>query len=300
MKRSIPFLVVVVMAGSVVFAAQASQRSKHHSVNISTDDEKALSDCDQIRMQIGDGDAVRAEQARTISASTISSLKVRATQNGGIHVQGWDRDEYSIKACIGAAAGTDLLSQIKLSVENGQVTVQGPASQDWVAYLIIQTPKGSSLDLSATNGPIGLNDVSGTIEAHNVNGPLTLHSVTGKVKAEVQNGPITVAGGGGDYRLSVQNGPLTVVLADGEWTGGELEGRTQNGPLTLDLAEGFRSSIIVDASKHSPVTCVAGPCRQAVRTWDQPNVIRFGEQTPVVRLSTVNGPVTLTSGEGKR
>jgi hypothetical protein len=180
------------------------------------------------------------------------------------------------------------------------VTVEGPASKEWVAYLIIQAPRGAVLDLTSTNGPIGVSELSGSIEARNVNGPLTLTGVNGQVHAEVQNGPITVNGGGGDFKLSAQNGPLTVALSSGEWAGGQLEGHTQNGPLTLALADGFQSSVLVEASKHSPVSCFAGPCKEAMRTWDQPNVIRLGDSEPVVRLSTVNGPVTLTSPDAGR
>jgi hypothetical protein len=87
-----------------------------------------------------------------------------------------------------------------------------------------------------------------------------------------------------------------VVLKDGEWDG-QIEGRTQNGPLTLKINEGFRSSVLVEASKHSPVTCVAGACSKAARTWDRPNEIKFGDSDPIIRLSTVNGPVTIVSDD---
>jgi hypothetical protein len=36
-------------------------------------------------------------------------------------------------------------------------------------------------------------------------------------------------------------------------------------------------------------------CKQAVRTWDRPSVIEFGGSSPVVRMSTVNGPVSVNS-----
>ena len=115
------------------------------------------------------------------------------------------------------------------------------------------------------------------------------------MRADVQNGPITVSGSSGDFRLTAQNGPLTVELNGTQWSGGELEESTQNGPLTLKLPETYLSSVRVDASKHSPVECRAIQCQQSVRTWDRPTVIQFGDTAPVIRLSTINGPVTIVT-----
>jgi len=151
------------------------------------------------------------------------------------------------------------------------------------------------LDLAGINGPVGVSDFSGTIQARNQNGPISFRDVTGQVRADVQNGPITVNGSGGDFRLTAQNGPLTIDLDGAQWSGGELEGKTQNGPLTLRLPENYMSAVRVDASKHSPVECKAVQCQQAVRTWDRPSVIEFGGSSPVIRLSTINGPVTVVS-----
>jgi DUF4097 and DUF4098 domain-containing protein YvlB len=192
------------------------------------------------------------------------------------------------------------LDQIKLSVRDGRVTVEGPTPQDWIAYLIIRAPNGVVLDLNSKNGPIGVSDFSGAIQAHSVNGPATFRNVTGQVQANTQNGPIDVSGSSGDFRLNATNGPLTIELEGSAWSGGEIEGHTQNGPLTLKLPEAYQSAIRVDVSKHSPVECRAVQCQQAARTWDRPNVIQFGGANPVIRLSTINGPVTISSRDAKR
>src|SRR6185503_21335288 len=167
-------------------------------------------------------------------------------------------------------------------------------------YLMIRAPNGVTLDLNSTNGPISVGDFSGVVQSHSVNGPTSFKNVTGQVQANAQNGPIDVSGSSGDFRLSAQNGPLTVVLDGSSWSGGEIEGHTQNGPLTLRVPDGYQSSIRVDASKHSPVECRAVQCQQAARTWDHPNLIQFGGGAPVIRLSTINGTVTITSRDGKR
>ena len=298
MKKTAFLLAIIFVGSCLLFEPASAQQKRHRNTTMSIDDEQVIGDCEQVRIRIGDGETVRSEQTRTLPMSAAASLVVTSPQQGGIHVQGWTQGEYSIKACL-AAAGNNaseaklILDQIKLSIEDGQVVVRGPNPDDWIAYLIIQAPNGAVLDLSSTNGPIGVKGFSGNLHARTMNGPVKLHDVGGQVRAEAQNGPITVRGGGGDFRLNAQNGPLTIDLDGIQWSGGELEGRTQNGPLTLKLPDNYQSSVRVDTSKHSPVECISGRCRQAVRTWDRPNVIQFGDSEPIVRLSTVNGPVTI-------
>ena len=303
MRKTMLFLTVLVLGCFLIFEPAGAQDKRHRNTTISTDGERRITDCEQVRMRIGDGETIRSQLTQTVPRS--ATLQVRSSRNGGIHVQGWNRDEYSITACLAVAGDNPndakaLLDQLKLSVSDGKVTVDGPNPQDWIAYLIIQAPNGATLNLESGNGPIGVTDFSGIIQARNQNGPVSFHDVNGQVMAQVQNGPITVTGSGGHFRLNAQNGPLTVELDGSQWSGGELEGSTQNGPLTLKLPDGYLSAIRVDASKHSPVECRAVQCQQAVRTWDRPNVIQFGESSPVVRLSTVNGPVTIVSPSHKR
>lgn len=305
MKRTALVLAVVAFGSCLILEPTSAQQKRRHSVNITTEGDTPITGCEQIRMRIGDGETARADQQQIVPRSAISTLQVRPPRNGGVQVTGWNRDEYSITACLAAGGESEseakaTLSQLKLSLRDGQITVEGPSSQDWVAYLVIQAPNGASLDLSSLNGAIGVNDFSGTIEARSTNGPITFREVTGQVRADVQNGPIGVSGSSGDFRLSAQNGPLTVELNGSQWSGGEIEGRTQNGPLTLKLPDSYLSSVRVDASKHSPVQCRAVQCQTAARTWDRPSVIQFGDSEPVIRLSTVNGPVTITSPGGKR
>src|SRR5215510_4623475 len=303
MKRTT--LVLTTIGFCLILGSVGAQERKHRGFSISTEHGTDISDCGQIRIRLGDGETVRSSQQQIVPRSAISSLKVKSSERGGVHVHGWSRDEYAITACLAATGDTSndaktVLDQLKLSVQDGQVGVTGPPSRDWIAFLIIQAPNGAVLDLDSENGPIGVSELVGTVTAQNVNGPITFHKVTGQVHAGVQNGPITVSGSGGDYRLRAQNGPLTVELDGSQWSGGELVGHTQNGPLTLKLPEAYQSSVHVDASGHSPIECRAIQCRQAVRNWDRPNVIEFGDRPAVIRLSTVNGPVTIAPPGGKR
>src|SRR5262245_56924575 len=303
MRKTTLFIMLLVAGCFLLFQTAGAQDRKHYDTTMSIDGEKKITDCSQIRMRIRGGEAIRSQLVQ-VSTRWASALEVHATMNVAVHVPGGGGNNFVISACLGVAGDSSndakaVLDQVRLSIRYSKVLVQGPNRQDWLAYLIIQAPNGSALDLEAGNGPIGIVDFSGQITARNINRPLTCRNVNGQVKADVQNGPLTVAGSGGDFQWNVENGPLTVALDGVQWSGGELEGRAQNGPLTLKLPENYVTAVRIDASKQSPIECRAVQCKQAVRTWDRPSVIEFGSGTPQIRLSTVNGPVTIVTPGAK-
>lgn len=293
-RLQIAFLALAALA--LVFPANA-QWKKTSGRTVYLEDESTVRDCHQINVYWDDRQVARAEQERTI-ARTASPLRIRPSQNGGVHVYGSDGNEFKVKACAASAdrslaAAERELDQIKLNVTGSDVTVSGPGGDhDWSVFLIIAAPRDAAIDVEAHNGPIGIRNFSGTVEARSLNGPVSLSSVTGRVRARTQNGPISVGGeSSGDFDLDLQNGPLDVHLRGTKWEG-KLDGRTQNGPITLSVPAGYKSGVRVDASEHSPVSCRAAQCRGAQRTWEEPRRIQFGD-SPVVRLSTVNGPVNI-------
>jgi DUF4097 and DUF4098 domain-containing protein YvlB len=220
-------------------------------------------------------------------------------------VQGSARGEYTVRACLAAAGDSAaeaqaVLDQISLSVRDGRATVEGPADGNWIGFLLVESPSGAVLDLGTTNGPISLNAITASVQAHSTNGPISLFDVSGQVRARAQNGPISLSGSKGEFHLEAQNGPIWIELLGSRWESGELEASTQNGPLTLTLPESYQSSVRVEASRHSPFECRAIQCKQAVRTVDRPNLVEFGDSSAVVRMSTVNGPVTIRSASDKR
>lgn len=285
-----------ILAVALAPTASDAQWKKTSGRTVYLEDESTVRDCNQINMYWTDRAVARGEQEKTVARGS-APLRVRASHNGGVHIYGADGNEFRIRACASAAGRNDAeadrdLDQIRLNVENGEVSVSGPGGDDWSVFLIIAAPRDSSVTAESYNGPIGVRNFSGTVEARSHNGPVSLSSVTGRVRAQTDNGPISVGGNsGGDFNLDLQNGPLDVALRGTEWNG-KLEGRTQNGPITLSVPAGYKSGVRVDASEHSPVQCRAAQCRTAVRTWENPSRIQFGD-SPVVRLSTVNGPVTV-------
>jgi hypothetical protein len=80
-------------------------------------------DCSDLHIRLdGERPTIQSEE-RTVSKAEAPVLRVHEVENGGVQVQGWDRDVYSVTACKAAVGGDParLLAQIKLAVQGGEV-----------------------------------------------------------------------------------------------------------------------------------------------------------------------------------
>jgi DUF4097 and DUF4098 domain-containing protein YvlB len=257
-------------------------------------------DCSDINMTMGDYETARAVQRGTVPAS-VGTLEVRPDSNGGVRIERGTGATYAITACIAAGARTRAEAQaaadsVRLVIEGNRVRAAGmdtSRASNWSVQIIVSAPDGSSIDAETSNGPIGVKGVSGTFVLRATNGPIALDDVNGNVQARASNGPISVASGRGQFDVETSNGPIHVRL-DGQRWDGRLDARAQNGPLTLTLPPNYQSGVEVSSSDHSPWNCRAEACRSGNRDWDdRSRSIRIGAEPVVVKLSTVNGPVTI-------
>src|SRR5439155_4715516 len=201
-----------------------------------------------------------------------------------------------VTACK-AAVGDDaqqLISQIRFSAQGGEISVSGPGHRDhWMVYLLIRTPRGANVEVTAHNGPVAFYSVDGKITTRATNGPISLRDCSGEADISAENGPINFSGANGKLRLHTQNGPIDVSLGAG-WNGSELVADAVNGPLTLRVPSGFHSSFLVESNGHSPMSCHASICSDARKTWDDEHRrIEYGSGSPVIRLSAENGPISV-------
>jgi hypothetical protein len=255
-------------------------------------------DCNALHIRLNDERPTIEPEERSVSKSEARVLRVHPLKNGGAQVQGWDKDTYSITACK-AAVGSDarqLLSQIKLSVKDGDVSVDGPSSEsnDWTVFLLIRTPKAADVEVTTHNGPVSFYSVDGKLHARATNGPISVEGFSGEADISAENGPISFEGNAGKLRLHTQNGPISVSVGGSTWTGDGLVADAVNGPLTLHVPSGFQSAFLVESSEHAPVSCHASICSETRRTWDDDHRrIEFGSGSPLIRLSTHNGPISV-------
>ena len=226
-----------------------------------------------------------------IEAGNLRSLKV-AVKNSPVSVEGGGTG-YTITVCKAAEAAQDL-DAIRVTLSGNELQATGPQDRRWTVMYHLRVPRGADLDLSAKNGPISIRNVDGTVLARAQNGPLSLKNVDGVVDAETSNGPISISGGSGTLKARAANGPLTVNLDGGSWNG-TLDASTKNGPLSVKLPKGYASGVVVESNGRGPIACKADGCDRGWRSNDdgEPRRLELGTGPVNVRLSTVNGPVTV-------
>jgi DUF4097 and DUF4098 domain-containing protein YvlB len=278
------------------FSAQRLRNGR--SISTEDSDDRSITNCGDIRVTYNRRPAITDEAEMTLASSQVANLRLENAK-GGVYVNGWDQNEYSVRTCKAVpdddpnAAGT--LREITTTNANGQLSVNGPSGRDWVANLIIMVPRLSRMDLQTQNSPLQLRDLAGNIRLTATNGPISLRNVGGVVDTTTTNGPISLTGASGDQRVRANNGPVHVTLSGPRWDGPGLEVTTQNGPLSLSVPDSYASGIRIQASEHSPVSCKAPACAGATRTLS--SVIQLGNGDPVVRLSTSNGPLSIQGGK---
>jgi hypothetical protein len=233
------------------------------------------------------------------------SLRTVKVTNAPVSIKGGSGSTYSITVCKAAADQADL-SNIHVAVEGGALVSRGPDHDDWTVTYKITAPRGAQLDIESRNGPLALKDIDGDFVVRLKNGPLALHNVGGNVDAVTTNGPISIDGGSGTMKVKASNGPISVSLEGASWEGGSLDASTSNGPVSVKMSPTFASGVVVEARGRGPVACKAEACegqlRRNQRAWDeddddQPRKFEFGRGPQNVRISTVNGPVTIKDAE---
>lgn len=177
----------------------------------------------------------RTERACEVREFTLSAdrdvIHVDGEMNGGIRVEGWDRNEIQILVKVQAWSRSgdpqEITSEIQIAT-GSTIAASGPDMQNregWSASYRLRVPRRSSLDLQAHNGGIGIADVNGDL------------------RFETQNGGITLTNVGGDVRGETANGGVHVTLSGSEWDGAGLDVETTNGGVVLEIPEDFRATV---------------------------------------------------------
>ena len=257
-------------------------------------------DCSRHNMMWGDYQVAYAQQQATVPLSA-GVLQIDPGGNGGVKIEKGTGNVYSITACIGAGAATREEAQravdgVQLSTVGNRVTVTNAEGvRSWSVQLIVEAPAGAQIEAETRNGPIGIAGVEGRISARATNGPISIKDVVGQVYARAQNGPISVSGSRGEFDVETQNGPISVDLQGMSWDG-KLDARAKNGPLSVRVPTGFTSGVEISSDGRSPWNCRGVDCgdQGSDRRWNNtPRTVKIGNDPVVVRISTVNGPVSI-------
>jgi hypothetical protein len=267
MTMRFPLLSFLLLVG--VAPQGAAQRSR--SV------ERWLDDCRSGRWGDRDRDHYCDVRQQTIPAR--SQLRVDGRENGGIEIIGADRNDILVISKIQAEAGSerdakDIADQIKVEIGD-DIRADGPTRRwrsSWSVSYEIHVPRKISLDLSATNGGISIENVDGRLEFETTNGGISLTGVAGNVRG------------------STSNGGVDVELTGDRWSGEGLDVRTTNGGVELAIPANYNARLETGTVNGGmdigfPVT-VQGRLNRRLTT-------QLGDGGPPIRVTTTNGGVVL-------
>lgn len=176
------------------------------------------------------GDRASFRESRELTIPSTGTLNVDGGMNGGVRVVGTSRSDVSIRACITAWGDTEdsarsLTSSIQIGTA-GQVKATGPAdSKNWSVSYLISVPRNTDLNLSASNGGIGISAVEGNIQFTTQNGGVSLSDLAGSVKGRTTNGGVRVS------------------LTGSSWKGTGLDVETTNGSVNLSVPDGYSANV---------------------------------------------------------
>jgi hypothetical protein len=183
---------------------------------------------------------------RDLREMTVSggSLTVDGKKNGGIHVQGENRSDILIRACVqtwgNTAEDAQALAKSVRIETNGTVHAEGASDENgWSVSYQILVPYKTNLNLTTLNGGISIENVEGTIEFAATNGGIHLSNLAGDVRGKTTNGGVHVELTGNTWRgngldVSTTNGGVHLTMAENY--AARFETRTTNGGFKSDIA----------------------------------------------------------------
>ncbi|HEY0140297.1 MAG TPA: hypothetical protein VGF48_05325 [Thermoanaerobaculia bacterium] len=221
---------------------------------------------------------VHDQEQREVALTGVKLLKIRASEEGGVSIRGWDKPFARLVICKYAGAQTRAQAQraltaISVPFANGDLTVQGPPmdqTQVWWVNMILYVPKKAEVEVLSQNGGIAIRNMSG------------------KVTARATNGGISIAQSSGDFRITTESGGVTLDRVTGK-----IEAATQNGPIALKVKDGKAPPALeARTERDGDIVCNLKAC-DASRGLRELKVLRIGTAVPVIRLVTVSAPIII-------
>lgn len=217
--------------------------------------------------------------------ATDSTITVDGRLNGGVSIQGWERNEILMRARIQTAGSSEaeaneLASQVRIETAGSKIFASGPPNRAdywWSVSYEIFAPRRSNLSLKTNNGGISIADVNGRLEFSALNGGVNLRRV------------------GGTVRGGTTNGGLNVELSGERWDGEALDVSTTNGGVSMWIPENY--------SAHLETGTVNGHLSIDFPVMVQGNITRelavnLGSGGATIRAMTTNGGVRIRRKEG--
>src|SRR4030095_11296795 len=143
-KLALLLLTMFALIGlSLAIGAQSSRNGRSISTNVS--DDRAVTNCGDIRITYDRRPAITEEAEMTLPSSQVSNLRLQNAK-GGVFINSWDGNEYSARTYktvpeVDPVPTTSLRENTTTNTTNGQLDVNGPSARELFANLINMEPR---------------------------------------------------------------------------------------------------------------------------------------------------------------
>lgn len=219
-------------------------------------------------------------EVREFSLNPGDLRRIDASPNGGISIQGWDRNEVYVVAKVQAYARDDrdaegLVSEVEIETSGRTMDADGPRTgrhESWSVSYRVSVPHNFDIEMNTTNGGISIESVMGNLAFRSTNGGVTLVDVAG------------------DVRGRTTNGGVKIELSGSEWEGPGLDVQTTNGGVRLFIPDGYNANLISGTTNGGihvsfPIT-VSGRIDRRINA-------ELGRGGATIKVITTNGGVTI-------
>lgn len=228
-----------------------------------------------------DDDHDRYCEVREFTLADRDLIAVDGRANGGIRVEGWNRNEILVRAKVQAHAHSEseareMAGEVEIETSGREIRSDGPRTgrhEWWSVSYELMVPRESNLDLKTVNGGIKIEGVSG------------------RINFRATNGGIGLSGLGGDVSGSTTNGGLSIHLTGSEWDGDRLDVKTTNGGVKIRIPSGYSAELESGTVNGSlrvdfPIT-IQGRIDRRIRA-------ELGSGGRPIRAVTTNGGVVIS------
>ncbi|MCH7549485.1 MAG: DUF4097 family beta strand repeat protein [Candidatus Krumholzibacteriota bacterium] len=268
MKRMHGGLAILAVGAAVVLSSTVA----------SADEWKVLDDSRWCRSHDWNDDFC---EVRELTIDKRDMVIVDGRENGGIEVEGWDRDEIRIRVRVKVWADGDddeaeeIARKVIVRTDGKEIQAEGPRSRrhhGWSVSYRLMVPHKTDLELETNNGGISVEEVEGEIHLTATNGGLSLLRLAGDVSGRTTNGGVEIE------------------LTGSKWQGRGLDVRSTNGGVSVEFPENYSAEIEAGTVNGGilvdfPLT-VQGDLTRNIRA-------TLGDGGPRIRAKTTNGGVHL-------
>jgi len=167
------------------------------------------------------------------------TIWIDVTVGGDIHVEGWDRENVSMRAEKSGRDSELVTVSLEKQSRGASVLAEIPAharnrSVSCSVDVFLRVPRESSLEIEIMGGSIEVAELEGTISGRTMGGAIDLEKLTGRVQLTTMGGDISVARSNLDGTVRTMGGDIILEDVSGGLDASTMGGRVSRTGASAD------------------------------------------------------------------